>query len=101
MPEDRPASDGALERLMREQIDEMSLVAMPREGEAYRFNRQVAFSGAVTVSISRLGDRVTLAARSRLEFYGPEQQVFKRLTAADWDHLQRALHLADFWALPV
>jgi hypothetical protein len=68
--------------------------------EAYSLRIERSFGGPTSVCIARAGDSVTLTARSRAEMFGPEQEVCKPLSAAEWDALLWALHLADFWALP-
>ncbi len=71
------------------------------EAEAYRFLWKSSFNGAALVHIARAGDSVGLRSqvlgRSRLRLREPP--LSSALSLDDWEELQRALTISDFWSL--
>jgi len=71
------------------------------ESEAYRFLWRSSFSGAAFVHIAQRGDGIGLSScvlgRSRLS--RAEPVVSAALSLEDWEMLQGALRVSDFWSL--
>lgn len=71
------------------------------ESEAYRFVWESSFNGAALVHVARLGNSFRLYSRylrhSRL--YLKEPIVSTQLLRDDWEKLQTALTMSDFWSL--
>ena len=98
-----PASPSDDDRLSSEPAQGRSLVRNIEADEAYGFTRDPCWGRGLNVCICRIGERVTLTAKSL--FLGPvrdpdREEVRKPLRMAEWDRLQLALRRADFWALP-
>jgi hypothetical protein len=71
------------------------------ESEVYRFLWRSSFDGAAFVQIARAGDSVGLRSRvlGRSRLYRKEPVASATLSPGDWEKLQRALTISDFWSL--
>ncbi|WP_316214455.1 hypothetical protein [Bradyrhizobium sp. SZCCHNR2035] len=71
------------------------------ESEFYRFLWESSFNGAAFVHIARRGNSVELRSRvlARSRLRRKEPLVSAALSPEDWEKLQRALTISNFWSL--
>ncbi|WP_316206858.1 MULTISPECIES: hypothetical protein [unclassified Bradyrhizobium] len=71
------------------------------ESEGYRFLWTSSFNGSALVHIARRGDLIELRSRvlGRSRLYRKEPVISSTLPPDDWETLQRALTISNFWSL--
>ena len=71
------------------------------ESETYRFLWRSSFNGAAFVHIACCGSTVELRSRvlGRSRLYQKEPAITATLSSDDWEKLQRALTISNFWSL--
>ncbi|WP_316171537.1 MULTISPECIES: hypothetical protein [unclassified Bradyrhizobium] len=71
------------------------------KSEVYRFLWESSFNGTAFVHIARLGSSVELRSRvlARSRLRRKEPVVSAALSPDDWEKLQRALTISNFWSL--